>query len=256
MRKIISIIFKIIGWPLVVIGFVCFFARICFSPLYEQFNIPGSIVGAAITFIIGYGLRELGYRIGKPKNSEESLVTPSQEITPKKQKPANTRKKIQWRKIMLSVLLFGIFAYCLGCGGEGDSITAFMIVVYIPFYGLLFYYYMRLIWKYGRKITRTQILLLPILQKINILQDYKEDITDRKRLFSTSFYGLVLSVLCPAIISTMYYDMNHHIHEYYGICYFLLFLPILVWIISLSKGLFYDWLLDKRPSDNRQNHDI
>lgn len=252
MRKVISIIFKVLGWPLVVIGFVSFFARICLSPLYEQYNIPGSIIGAAITFIIGYGLRELGYRIGKPKNSEESLVIPSQEITPKKQKTVNTRKKIQWRKIMLSILLFGVFAYCSGGVDEGDSITAFMIVVYIPFYCLLFYYYVRLIWKYGRKMTMAQILLLPLLQKINILRDYKDDISDRKRLFSTTFYGLVLSVFCPAIISTMYYDMNHHIHEYYGICYFLLFLPIIVWIIGLSKGLFYDWLLDKSSNERQK----
>ena len=256
MKKVISIIFKVIGWPLVIIGFVSFFARIFLHPLYEQYDIPGSIIGAAITFIIGYSIKELGNKIGKSEKSEESLTIHSDKKKPLKVKSANTRKKIQWRKIMLSILLFGIFAYCSGCVDEGDSITAFMIVVYIPFYGLLFYYYMRLIWKYDRKITMAQILLLPILQKINILRDYKDDITDRKRLLSTSFYGLVLSVLCPAIISTMYYDMNHHIHEYYGICYFLLFLPILVWIISLSKGLFYDWLLDKRPSDNRQNHDI
>lgn len=253
MRKVISIIFKVIGWPLVVIGFVSFFARICFSPLYEQYNIPGSIIGAAITFIIGYGLRELGYRIGKPKKSEENPTIPLQNIEHDKGKSANSRKRIQWRKIMLSVLLFGIFAYCSGCVDEGDSITAFMIVVYIPLYCFLFYYYVRLIWKYGRKITRTQILLLPILQKINILQDYTDDITDRKRLFSTSFYGLVLSVLCPAIISTMYYDVGHRIYEYYGsLCYILPFIPIIAWIISLSKGLFYDWLLDKSTNEQQK----
>lgn len=65
MRKILSIIFLILGWPMVVIGFVSFFARICFHPLYEQYHIPGSIFGAAITFTIGYGLRELGYRLKK-----------------------------------------------------------------------------------------------------------------------------------------------------------------------------------------------
>ena len=253
MRKVISIIFKVIGWLLIIAAFSSFVAWICVPILFEEYTMKGSIFGTALTFLIGYGLRELGYKIGKPKKSEENPTIPLQNIEHDKGKSANSRKRIQWRKIILSVLLFGIFAYCSGCVDEGDSITAFMIVVYIPLYCLLFYYYVRLLWKYGKEITRTQILLLPILQKINILRDYKDDISDRKRLFSTSFYGLVLSVLCPAIISTMYYDMNHHIHEYYGICYFLLFLPITAWIISLSKGLFYDWLLDK-TSNERQNH--
>lgn len=72
MRKILSIILQILGWPMVVIGFVSFFARICFHPLYEQYNIPGSIFGVAMTFIIGYAIRELGYKIKPKKNSVSS----------------------------------------------------------------------------------------------------------------------------------------------------------------------------------------
>lgn len=243
MKKILSIIFLILGWLMVVIGFVSFFARICFHPLYEQYHIPGSIFGATMTFIIGYGLRELGYKLRKPR--VEKLPTqerPVMEANQATSRLTKERKSISWKKIFASIGLAGIFGYCIGCIDEGDSLTAWMIIAYLPMFIILYVYYVRLIWKHGRKVTEEQLLLLPLLQKINILRDYSRDVRDRKRLFSTSFYGIMLSVLCTAIVSTMYYDMNHNIRDYYGICYLLLSLPIVIWVIGITKAVFQNWL--------------
>lgn len=242
MRRILSILFLILGWPMVVIGFVSFFARICFHPLYEQYHIPGSIFGAAMTFIIGYGLRELSYKLRKPSGKSPTQERPVVEVNQATSKLTKEKKSIGWKKILASIGLAGIFGYCVGCIDEGDSLTAWMIIAYLPMFIILYVFYVRLIWKYGRRVTKEQLLLLPLLQKINILRDYSGDLEDRKRLFSTSFYGIMLSVLCTAIVSTMYYDMNHNIRDYYGICYLLLSLPIVVWVIGIAKAVFQNWL--------------
>ena len=120
---------------------------------------------------------------------------------------------------------------------------AWMIVIYIPYYLFLSIYYIRLIWRYCGKISKEQLLLLPALQKIGILKDYSSsEQGDRRKLFSTSFYGLILSVLCPAIVATMYYGMARGIVEYYGLCYILLSLPVVAWGIGLARASFFDWL--------------
>lgn len=156
-----------------------------------------------------------------------------------------------WEKILVNILLIGIFAYCIGCMDEGNSLTAWMIIVYIPYYLILTLYYSRLIWKYGNKITKEQLLLLPLLNKLKILRDYdSSDVNDKKTLFSISFYGLILSVLCPAIVSTMYYDFSLGIQEYYGLCYLLLSTPVIVWIFGIGKVSFFNWL--SSDSINRQ----
>lgn len=257
MRRILSILFLILGWPMVVIGFVSFFARICFHPLYEQYHIPGSIFGAAITFIIGYGLRELGYKLRKPRVEKLPVQErPVVEVNQPTSKLTMERKSISWKKILVSIGLAGIFGYCIGCIDEGDSLTAWMIIIYIPMFIILYVYYMRLIWKHGCNVTKEQLLLLPLLQKFNILRDYSGSINDRKRLFSTSFYGIILSVFCTAIVSTMYYDMCHNISNYYGICYMLLSLPIVVWAIGIAKAVFQNWLsisitINKHSTDDK-----
>ena len=120
---------------------------------------------------------------------------------------------------------------------------AWMIIIYIPYYLFLSIYYIRLIWRYNGKISKEQLLLLPVLQKIGLLKDYKPlERVDRQKLFSTSFYGLILSVLCPAIVATMYYGMARGIVEYYGLCYILLSLPVVAWGIGLARASFFDWI--------------
>lgn len=162
-----------------------------------------------------------------------------------------TNKSDTWKKILVNILLIGIFTYCMGCMDEGNSLTAWMIIVYIPYYLILTLYYSRLIWKYGNKISKEQILLLPLLNKLKILRDYdSSNVNDKKTLFSISFYGLILSVLCPAIVSTMYYDFSHEIQEYYGLCYLLLSTPVIVWIFGIGKVSFFNWL--SSDSINRQ----
>lgn len=258
MKKVASLILKIIGWFLVVVGALSLIARIIFPVFYSQDYVKGSIFGAIITFFIGYALREWGYKLGKKptiSDKEYSIALHQATLENKEMENENNilannpiqpkqKKRIQWKKIFASIALTGVFGYCVGCVDEHDSLTAWMIIVYIPYFLFLYAYYIRAIWKYGREITKEQILLLPVLQRINILKDYSNlNPTDKIRLFNTTFYGLVLSVLCPAIVSTMYYDMGHHIGDYYGLCYCLLSLPIMVWSIGIMRGKFQNWFM-------------
>lgn len=253
MKKVITIICRVFEWAFLVL----FALGIVTIPVRINYGIPSNIVGTLMLLALGLGFRKLGDKLSKPKvekipNQERSIEVINQPSS----KSTKRRNPIKWKKIFATIGLAGIFGYCVGCIGEGDSLTAWMIITYIPMFIILYVYYVRLIWKHGRKVTKEQLLLLPLLQKINIFRDYSGDIEDRKRLFSTSFYGIILSVLCTAIVSTMYYDMYYGIRDYYGICYMLLSLPIAIWIIGISRAAFQNWLsisitINKHPTDDK-----
>lgn len=253
MKKVISIICKFFGWSFLVL----FALGIVTIPVRLNYGIPSNIAGTLMLLAIGLGFRKLGDKLSKSKVKETPIQERSIEVINQPiPKPTKKRKNIKWKKIFATIGLAGIFGYCIGCIDEGDSLTAWMIITYIPMFIILYVYYVRLIWKHGRRITKEQLLLLPLLQKISIFRDYSGDIEDRKRLFSTSFYGIVLSVLCTAIVSTMYYDMSHGIRDYYGICYMLLSLPIVIWIIGITRAAFQNWLsisitINKYPTDDK-----
>lgn len=253
MKKVGLIICRTFEWAFIVL----FVLSIITIPVRINYGIPSNIVGTLMLLALGLGFRKLGDKLSKPKvveipNQERSIEVINQPSS----KPTKRRKPIKWKKIFATTGLAGIFGYCVGCIDEGDSLMAWMIITYIPMFIILYAYYVRLIWKHGRRATKEQFLLLPLLQKINILRDYSGDIEDRKRLFSTSFYGIILSVLCTAIVSTMYYDMRYGIRDYYGICYMLLSLPIVIWIIGISRAAFQNWLsisitINKHPTDDK-----
>jgi hypothetical protein len=163
----------------------------------------------------------------------------------------------KWKKILATIGLAGIFGFCIGgCLGEGYSLKDWMIIAYLPMFSILFVYYVRLIWKHGWNATKEQLLLLPLLQKVHILRDYSGDIKDRKCLFSISFYGIMSSLLCPAIVSSMFYYMSERIINYYGLCYVILSFPIVVWIIRITKAVFHNWLsisitINKQHTDDQ-----
>ena len=251
MKKVISVICKVFGWAF---GILCLLGIITI-PIRIINGLPINIIGTLFLLALCRVFFYIGDKLSKPKAVELPIQEMPIEVV-SQPTPPKKRKHIKWKKILASIGLAAIFGYCVSCVAEGDSLTAWMIIIYIPMFLILYVYYVRLIWKQGRNITKEQLLLLPLLQKINILRDYKGDVEDRKRLFSTSFYGIILSVLCTAIVSTMYYDMHHRIGEYYGIVYLLLSLPKVAWVLGITRGVFQNWLsisitIKKHPTDDK-----
>ena len=245
MRKILSIILKTLGLVLSILGIVSSTAHVIYDYIYRDPILPGSLENAVIILVVGVIIYSVGSYInpvGVSTPREEAAVEP-QKKSPLRREETSTTRRFSWKKLFTTLILLGVFSYCVGCMDEGDSLMAWMIIIYIPYYLFLSIYYIRLIWRYSGKISKEQLLLLPALQKIGLLKNYKpSERGDRQKLFSTSFYGLILSVLCPAIVATMYYDMVRGIREYYGLCYILLSLPVIAWGIGLARASFFDWL--------------
>lgn len=245
MRKLASILLKIIGYLAFfcgVIGSINLIIHGMFDPIFSTL--------ALIVFIfIGTLCLTLGKRLQKSKGS----LTEVEIAVEKKPKDVATYK-IQWNKIGLSILIVGICTTIWGCiiGLNYD----YNAIFYVPFYLIVMSWYLYLLWRKA-PATSEDYLLLPLLQKIGLFKSYTNNYELRNAVlktfvpvyigtFAISAIVVILNdILCPGGYHSEYPDDI-------SIGSFILFIPIMAWIIFLTYSYGSQWVSKVKENDKQK----
>lgn len=121
----------------------------------------------------------------------------------------------------------------------------FLAVFYFPWFFTLFVYYTYLLWS-KKPVTGEKVLLLPLLQKISLFQNYSsESISKKKELIKTVLPFLLTSIVCP-FISLLYCDDK----DDYTIPALLCATAPILLLINLVKAYSIKWLYSQnQPKD-------
>lgn len=121
----------------------------------------------------------------------------------------------------------------------------FLAVFYFPWFFTLFVYYTYLLWS-KKPVTGEKVLLLPLLQKISLFQNYSsESISKKKELIKTVLPFLLTSIVCP-FISLLYCDDK----DDYTIPALLCTTAPILLLINLVKAYSIKWLYSQnQPKD-------
>lgn len=143
-------------------------------------------------------------------------------------------------KIFSSLALL-IYIYCsMYFMLEGDGLTGCGVIFYIPCFSIIGIYYLLLIWRKG-KVAGTQILLLPLLQKVNLFKTYVNTPKDKQALVKTVLPFLLSMGICPMLTSILYgnYYLNN---EQNILLMIILLLPPSILVISFAKSFAQCWI--------------
>ena len=128
------------------------------------------------------------------------------------------------------------FTHC-----DGMFLLAFF---YFPWFAIAFVYYTYLLWN-KKPVTGEKILLLPLLQKISLFQNYSADsIPMKKDLIKTVLPFLLTSIICPLV--PIFCNDNQR-DDYTFSALLCAIAPILL-IINLVKSYSNKWLYSQKQS--------
>lgn len=131
-----------------------------------------------------------------------------------------------------------VFTHC-----DGMILLAFF---YFPWFVIAFVYYTYLLWS-KESVTGEKILLLPLLQKVSLFQNYSADsIPMKKDLIKTVLPFLLTSIICP-LVSIFCNDRQRDDYTFSALLCAIA--PILL-VINLVKSYSNKWLYSqKQPKD-------
>lgn len=129
-----------------------------------------------------------------------------------------------------------VFTHC-----DGMILLAFF---YFPWFVIAFVYYTYLLWS-KESVTGEKILLLPLLQKISLFQNYSADsIPMKKDLIKTVLPFLLTSIICP-LVSIFCNDRQRDDYTFSALLCAIA--PILL-VINLVKSYSNKWLYSQKQS--------
>ncbi len=125
----------------------------------------------------------------------------------------------------------------------------FLAIFYFPWFFTLFVYYTYLVWS-KKAVTGEKVLLLPLLQKISLFQNYSaESISKKKELIKTVLPFLLTSIVCPFISLLLSFLYCDHKDDYTIPALLCATAPILL-LINLVKAYSIKWLYSQnQPKD-------
>ena len=140
-------------------------------------------------------------------------------------------------KVLLTLVMTCFYLVNYFCM-ESYEQTYFLWIFYNYWCFLLFVYYTYLLWS-KKTITGERILLLPLLQRIHLFQEYTNNMAMKKELIKIVLPILVASTICPFITTLIYLSSNNCKLEIYTL---LLVIAPLLLIINLIKAYTQKWL--------------
>lgn len=146
-------------------------------------------------------------------------------------------------KIFISLLLPTILILSMIWADDYDFEP--WLFFYLPYYLFILFYYEWLIWR-KKPLTGTDVLLMPVLNKLGLYNRIDNTIAIKKLLLKTIAPAVLASIVLPLITSLIFATNGHH--ERPGM-HILLALPILIWIIALVFNYSSNWL---SSSENEQ----
>ena len=146
-------------------------------------------------------------------------------------------------KVLLTLVMVCLYLVNYFCM-ESYERTYFLWIFYNYWCFLLLVYYTFLLWS-KKTITGERILLLPLLQRIQLFQDYTNNMAKKKELVKTVLPVLVASTICPFITTLIYMSSNNHKLEIYTL---LLVIAPLLLVVNLIKAYTQKWLYSQEKS--------
>lgn len=144
-------------------------------------------------------------------------------------------------KICATCVMAFFFIVC-GIGFKYDDAMNVLGLFYLPWFFIAFVYYTYLLWS-KKPVTGEKILLLPLLQKISLFQNYSADsIHMKKDLIKTVLPFLLTSIICP-FVSLFCNDKDN-----YTLPALLCAIAPILLIINLTKSYSNKWLYSQKQS--------
>ncbi|MCH5328803.1 MAG: hypothetical protein J1E02_07260 [Coprobacter sp.] len=217
----------------------------------------GMFVFICIIMFVGVICIRIGGKSKKYAPNDTSMVkkhTPVKNIN--KEKTNIKRKKTSIKRILiniaLSLSLLAYVCFSLLFMAEEEVLTVCGVIFYIPCCGIIVIYYLWLIWN-KEKITGAQILLLPLLQKVNKFKAYRDNPKDKKELVKTIMPFLLSMVICPMLTTILFISFsgyNRHSQQEWLIM--ILLIPPLILVISFFKRFVQDWVTQSSHSETEK----
>lgn len=163
-------------------------------------------------------------------------------------RPKKHRSKQIILNIVLSMALIIYMCSSLSFMDEGDGLTACGVIFYLPCCFIIATYYLWLIWSKG-KVTGAKMLLLPLLQRVNLLRTYQDDLKGKIELAKTVLPFLLSVFICPMLTSILYYNVCYNKHSQQEWLMVILLLPPVILVISLAKSWVQSWVSQNDHSE-------
>lgn len=155
------------------------------------------------------------------------------------------QKSIDYKRLVLkSVLSFAIFVYCVSSltfMDEGDGLTAFGIIFYIPCFVVLVAFYLYLLWR-KQKTSGSAILLLPLLQRVKLFKNYSNTTEEKKVLIKTTLPFILSMIICPMLTSILYFNVGYNHPKQQEWLIIFLFIPPILLFVGLATGASKYWI--------------
>ena len=150
-------------------------------------------------------------------------------------------------KFCTTLLMAGFFIASSICFCEEGDAMHFLAFIYFPWFTILFVYYTYMIWS-KHPATGERILLLPLLQKISLFQNYSVDsIVTKKELIKTVLPFLLTSTVCP-FISTIYTLCQNGYRYNTTFPTFLCAIAPILLLVILARAYSMKWLYAQKQS--------
>ena len=196
-------------------------------------------VAMVLTFVLFFTILLIDVQKNKKQQENEPIKEQVISHSPKVQFGNRIGRYVVKICVTLAMACFFIvcsdgFTHC-----DGMILLAFF---YFPWFAITFAYYTYLLWS-KKPVTGEKILLLPLLKKISLFQNYSADsIPMKKKLIKTVLPFLLTLIVCP-FISIFCNDGDNYIYS----ALLCAIAPIL-FIISLVKSYSIKWLYSQNQS--------
>ena len=154
-------------------------------------------------------------------------------------------KPIDYKRVILKIILsFVMIVYCISSLSfidEGDGLTVFGIIFYIPCFVVLVAFYLYLLWR-RQQISGSDILLLPLLQRVKLFKSYSNTTDEKKALTQTTLPFILSMIICPMLTSILYFNVRYNEPEELGWLIIFLFIPPILLLAGLATGFSKYWI--------------
>lgn len=206
---------------------------------YELFWVP--LVFIVLMFVFAYLLSKLNQTKKQVTKQVASITDGSAPKQVRNEAGLEKKKKIL-KKIAFSAILVLLVTLCM-CVQDGGSITAIMLICYLPVYCILLFWYIKQIW--SEKTDGEKLLLLPLLNKIHLFNNYDGSMVMRKKLIVTVLPYIITVVLCPLVVFVITSVAGRIRYWPYGVIVPLLLFPPLILIGSIISSYANEWIYKK-----------
>lgn len=221
---------------------IIFFVSMNWNPSdysYQLFWVPYLFI--ALMFFCAFVLSKLNQAKKQSEKQDTSITDGSEPKQVRNEAILEKRKKIL-KRIGLTIALILLITLCMFVQ-DGGSITGIMLICYLPVYCILLFWYIKQIW--SEKTSGEKLLLLPLLNKVHLFNNYDGSMVMRKKLIVTVLPYIITVILCPLVVLVITSVAGKVRYWPYGVIVPILLIPPLILIGSIISVYANEWIYKK-----------